>query len=183
MKKILALIMATLLILTLSACGGKTASSDIKDPLELLTTVWGGYADEEKFPVGDALGVSMDAPGALGVENTDVLDATLGFPVASVAKIDNAASMVHMMNLNTFTAGAYHVVDSVDTEGLVTEIKENILKRQWMCGFPEKLVVITIDDLYIVSAFGNGELIDNFVSKVSAAYPQAKTVVNEAIVV
>lgn len=182
MKKILALILVTIFVFSLTACGGK-ATTKITDSLELLTTVWNGYAEEDKFPAGDALGVSMNEPAAIGVENKDVLDATLGFPVDSVEKIDNAASIVHMMNLNTFTGGVYHVVDSAETQGLVTKIKDNIMNRQWMCGFPEKLVIITVDDLYIVSAFGNAELIDDFASYVAAAYPQAKTVVNEPITV
>lgn len=41
-----------------------------------------------------------------------------------------------------------------------------------MCGFPDKLVVITVDD-YVVSAFGNGELIDNFKAKLTAVYKSA----------
>lgn len=184
MKKILALLMSLILVFTLAACGGK-AKTDITDSLELLNTVWNGYSEADKFPAagGDAENTIMDAPGAFGVADTEALDATLGFPAASASKIDGAASLVHMMNLNTFTSGAYHVVNSADTEGLVTEIKDNIMKRQWMCGFPEKLVIVTVDDLYIVSAFGNTELVDNFVSYISTAYPQAKTVVNEPIVV
>lgn len=184
MKKILAVIMATILVLSLAACGGK-ATTDITDSAELLNTVWNAYAAEDKFPAagGDALNTVMDAPGVFGVEDTEALDATLGFPAASAAKIDGAASLTHMMNLNTFTAGAYHIVDSADTDGLVTEIKDNIMKRQWMCGFPDKLVIVTIDDLYIVSAFGGSELVDDFVSYIAAAYPQAKTVVDETITV
>lgn len=33
--------------------------------------------------------------------------------------------------------------------------------RQWMCGFPDKLVVISVDD-YLVSVFGNEELVNTF---------------------
>ena len=183
MKKILALVMSVLLVFTFAACGGKKPTTDIKDSYELLSAVWKGYAEKDVFPVGDALGIAMNEPGALGVENTDVLDSTLGFPAASVSKIDNAASMVHMMNLNTFTSGVYHVVDHTELDGLVAEIKNNIMNRQWMCGFPDKLVIITVDDLYIISAFGKSDLVDNFASYVAAAYPQAKTVVDEAIIV
>ena len=183
MKKILALIMATLLIVTLSACGGKPATSDIKDPLELLTTVWNGYAEEDKFPAagGDEANSVMQGPGVYGIEDAEAIDYMLGFPPSSVEKIDGAASLTHMMNLNTFTAGAYHVKNSADTLGLVTEIKDNILNRQWMCGFPDKLIVVTIDDLYIVSAFGKNEPIDKFLANIIAAYPQAKTVVDATI--
>lgn len=185
MKKILALIMATIFIFTLSACGSKEPVSDIKDSLELLTTVWNSYKEEDKFYVygGDFSEANnvMDAPGVFSIEDAEVLDSTLAFPAASVSKIDGAASLVHMMNGNTFTAGAYHVADYNNTESLVTEIKDNIDNRQWMCGFPEKLVILTVDDLYVVAVFGSADIIDTFVSYVTAAYPQTVTAVNQSI--
>ena len=81
-------------------------------------------------------------------------------------------ALMHMMNANTFTCGAFHVTKSEDVTAVADSLKENILKRQWMCGFPDKLVVITVDD-YVVSAFGNGELIDNFKAKLTAVYKSA----------
>ena len=42
-----------------------------------------------------------------------------------------------------------------------------------MCGFPEKLVILTVGD-YIVSVFGAGELTNTFVAKLSAEYSSAK---------
>ena len=42
-----------------------------------------------------------------------------------------------------------------------------------MCGFPEKLVILSVGD-YIVSVFGAGELIDTFISKLTTEYGSAK---------
>ena len=49
------------------------------------------------------------APGNFSMDDADLLDSSLGFPAAEAGKIDGAASLVHMMNLNTFTCGAFHV--------------------------------------------------------------------------
>ena len=45
---------------------------------------------------------------------------------------------------------------------------------------PEKLVIMNVDGV-VISAFGNGEIIDNFVSKVNASFATAETLVDEPI--
>ena len=65
--------------------------------------------------------------------------------------MDEAASLVHMMNANTFTAAAYHATG--DTAELAQQLRDNIMQRQWMCGFPDKQVVAVVDE-YVVAVFG-----------------------------
>ena len=79
-----------------------------------------------------------------------------------VTKIDNAASIMHMMNANTFTAGAYHFVSADDASASVETIKSNILARRWMCGFPETLIIVDLGGNTLLTAFGNGQVIDAF---------------------
>lgn len=190
MKKIIALIMVATLMLTFAACAGnkdnggndETPEVAIASPVELLNTVWASFADEEKFPVGggDEVNMNMEGPGVYGLENAEGFVAITHFPADSMAKIDAAATLMHMMNANTFTCAAYHVTDA-DMAALATEVKDSVMATQWMCGFPEKLVIVTIGD-YMVSYFGNGELVGNFTTKLQAAYPEAAVVVDEAIV-
>lgn len=155
-----------------------------KDSLELLETVWNSYKDDEKFPVGGGdmseENMKMDAPGKYGLGDTEALDATLGFPAGSVDKIDDAASMMHMMNANTFTCGVFRVKNAGDMDALTAELKDHIMQRQWMCGFPDKLVILTVDN-YIISFFGENEIINTFKGKVTAAYSSAKTVCEESL--
>lgn len=199
MKKIIAIILAALMMLAVTACGAdKTDSADtssadvtenvqadIASPLELLNKVWESYADEEKFPVagGDMTeaNMNMEGPGVYGLEDAEGFTATTHFPAESISKIDSAATLMHMMNANTFTGAAYHVINASDMEALATEVKDSIMNTQWMCGFPEKLVIVTVSD-YMVSYFGNGDIVDTFTLKLTAAYPEATVVVEEAIV-
>ena len=108
------------------------------------------------------------------------LDFELGFPKANASEIDDAASLMHMLNQNNFSCGVYHVKGSGNAEALAGKIKENILARQWLCGFPEKLVILTVGD-YIVSVFGAGELTDTFTAKLSAEYSSTKQLFNVPI--
>lgn len=189
MKKIILFLLSAVMVFSLAACGGKEgggdADADIADALTLLTTVWDSYGEDEKFPAmgGDFSEQNMvdGAPGNYGLEDTSMLDSALGLPAASASMIDQAASLIHMMNANTFTCGAFHVTNADDLSAVADSLKENILARQWMCGFPEKLIVITAGD-YVISAFGNGELIDTFKAKTLAAYESAKLVYEEPIV-
>lgn len=190
MKKYLAMLLAVVM-LSLSACGGNDAGTagggdevQIEDAVTLLNGIWDTYGEDEKFPAmgGDFSEENMvdGAPGVYGTGDASALDASLGLPEASASMIDGAASLIHMMNANTFTCGAFHVSSSDDVSAVADSLRENILQRQWMCGFPDKLVVITVGD-YVISAFGNGEIIDLFKSKTTAAYETAEVVYEEPI--
>ena len=186
MKKILAFVLAAVMVLSLAACtnkgseGGATSpagaqTNQPKSALEILEKVWSKYSADEKFPAtgGSEKQMKEDMPGKFDVSDAEALDFELGFPKANASEIDDAASLMHMLNQNNFSCGVYHVKDSGNVEALAGKIKENILARQWLCGFPEKLVILTVGD-YIVSVFGAGELTDTFIAKLSAEYSSAK---------
>lgn len=188
MKKFLAMFMTVVMMAGFAACGsgdGKGNKENIENPLALLTAVWDTYGEDDMFPVMGGGGSEtaeyvMNAPGKFVTDSPDILDYTLGLPADSAAKVDDAASLIHMMNANTFTCGAFHVTKSGDVKAVADSLKENILKRQWMCGFPDKLVVITVDD-YVISAFGNEEMINTFKTKLMAVYKSANLAYEEAI--
>ena len=186
MKKIIAIALAAVMAFSLAACtrqndkNGTTTSSDAakgqaQSALEILEKVWSKYSTDEKFPATGGSGKYMkeDMPGKFDVSDAEALDFELGFPKANASEIDDAASLMHMLNQNNFSCGVYHVKGSGNAEALAGKIKENILARQWMCGFPEKLVILTVGD-YIVSVFGAKELTDTFTAKLSAEYSSAK---------
>ena len=186
MKKIIAIALAAVMAFSLAACtkqndkNGTTtpsgaAKGQAKSALEILEKVWSKYSADEKFPAtgGSEKQMKEDMPGKFDVSDAEALDFELGFPKANASEIDDAASLMHMLNQNNFSCGVYHVKDSGNVEALAGKIKENILARQWLCGFPEKLVILTVGD-HIVSVFGAGELTGTFVAKLSAEYSSAK---------
>lgn len=198
MKKFLSLLAAGVITFSCAACGSKDDSSksdsetttsaeaevQIADPVVLLTDVWALYAENEKFAVagGDfnEENTNMEGPGRYGIADSEAIDAALGFPAASIDKIDDAASLMHMMNANTFTAGAYRVKEGEDAAAVAAAIKDNLAARQWMCGIPEKMLITTTGN-YVVAAFGAADIMDNFKTKLTTAYPTTEVVVEEAI--
>ena len=183
MKKFTALLLALVMVLSLAACGAKNdATTDIPDSTTLLSNVFAAYAEDEKFPIGGGSGESMvmDAPGAMDMADTETLDFMVGLPVDSAAMVDDAASALHMMNANTFTAGCFRVTDSANVETVVKSLQENIQNRQWMCGFPEELLIMTVGD-YVISAFGAKELLDVFEANTLKAYEMMQVAYREPI--
>ncbi len=153
-------------------------------PLNLLNTVWKSYSEDDKFPAsgGDYSeeNAKDDAPGKFDVSDSAVLESTLAVPEDSADLLKNAASLTHMMNLNTFTAGAFQLKDSKNADKFAKAMKESIENRRWVCGFPDKFVIIKVNG-YVVSAFGAEDLIDTFKSKTLKAYRDAKVYCEENI--
>ena len=177
MKKIFALILALAMVMSLVACGNNKTEAAAANPLDVLTNAWNEMGDDEKFPIGggDSANMVMDAPGAFDVANVEELDFMLGLSADGAEKIDAAASFMHMMNANTFTCGAYSLKSGEDADAFVSALRDNIQARQWMCGFPEKLVIVTVDNV-VISMFGNGQIVDSFSAKLGGT-----VVVDEAI--
>lgn len=212
MKKLFAIALAAVMLASLAACGNTPAdtpdatdapdsnpsvtdsgdttdevvdeeapvSADVK-PIDLLNTVWSGYAEDEKFAA--AGGENMDGPGEMTGDfgSAETIENVLLLPAADFEKVSDTACLMHMMNANTFTCGVYSVVDSADTETITSDIKDKIVNNQWMCGFPEKMFVATYNNC-IISAFGNGEIMDMFKTKLTEAYPETEFVYEEDLI-
>lgn len=216
MKKKIAMMLLTVMTLSLAACGGQndgnesqssqpsssveesaapsgdasqessvetpaTSTNEIASAVDVLNTVWGNYKDE-KFPVGggDSANLNFEGPGAFDVTNTEELNVTLGFPAEQVDKIDDAASMMNAMMANNFTAGVYHVTDAANVQAVADAVKATIMEKQWMCGMPEKMIVVSVDN-YVISAFGLNAAIDPFKTAISESYENVTVLYEEII--
>ena len=186
MKKTLSILLAALLMFSLIACsnsGGESGKESL-EPVDVLKTVWSKFTDDEKFEItgGDSSEANMktNEAGIFDVSKAEELDSTLGYPEKSVDKIDAAASIIHMLNANTFTCGAYRVKNADDVEAVAKLLKENILDRRWMCGFPEEVVIISVDNI-VISLFGATELIESFKTHLQESYSSAKIISEDPI--
>lgn len=156
---------------------------EISDPTTLLKTAWALFGEDEKFPVtgGDfSSGELIEEAAPFSLAEPDSLDYVTGFPAAEIGKIDSAATLMHMMNQNTFTAGAFHVVEGTDMKALSSAVRDNIMNRMWCCGFPDKMIVVNVGE-YLVCAYGKNQPIDSFSAHLVEAYPTAVIVVDEPI--
>lgn len=188
MKKFISAVLALTLALSLAACGGKTAEPTVPaqelpaSALEILENTWAGYAEEEKFPViGGSMAAPVDnAPGAY-----DLADENISFqlliPAEQLESVTEAASMIHMMNANTFTCAAYKLADGVTAADFGAAMKDAVMNNQWMCGFPDRLLVKGFGDSYVVVAFGVNDAMDPFEKNLDAANPGMTTIASENI--
>ena len=151
--------------------------------LEVLENIWALYGDNEKFPLmgGDPANGSMDAPAVWSNDVLVDLSYSLQIPEAEMDNVADAASMIHMMNANTFTGAVVHLNEGVDVSAFATNAKDSIMVAQWMCGFPEKLVIADLGGNYLLIAFGVNDAMGPFEAKLAEAYPSANVLYSEAL--
>lgn len=187
MKKLAAVLAASVVAFSCVACGTEQndakkeeAKVEIADTTELLTKAWEAVPEDSAFYVvgGDAENYVEGKPGTFNLEKAEELglENTMCYPLSAVEYIDSASSLIHGMISNGFTAGAYHLTESANAQKVVDAIKERTLGNQWMCGFPEKLMIATVGD-YVVSVFGYLDNVEAFKDALSSVYGDAVVVV------
>ena len=213
MKKILALILASLMLVACVACGNNTTDETTLDntvtdapeteapaadtpvaesALEILNTVWASYAEEDMFMAAGGFGDDMnwEGAGSIPTDNEEALLTAQAYFVMTeeaVAMVDEIAHLMHGMNQNTFTAGVFHLKADADKDAFIASVTDSVKNNRWMCGSPEKFIVIALGD-YLITAFGHAGVsefsantIPTFVNNVKACYETAEVIVEEAL--
>ena len=190
MKKILSAILALAMVLSLAACGGN-AQPEAEVPaqqmpasaLEELTNIWNDYADDEKFFVigGNIENYVDGAPGEYNMEYAENMTYNLLIPAEQISNVTEVASMIHAMNANNFTSAVYKLADGVSAADFAAAMQTAVQSNQWMCGFPETLLIRNFGDTYVLVAFGVNDAMDPFITHMDAVYPGFETIVKEAI--
>ena len=189
MKNLISLMLVLAMALSvLAGCAGTTEPTEpeVAGPasaLEVLEDTWALFGDDEKFPVmgGDFETAVMDAPGVWKSELLVDLSYSLQLPEAEMAKVADAATMIHMMNANTFTGAVLHLNEGEDAAAFATNATDSIMAAQWMCGFPEKLVIADMGGNYLLVVFGLNDAVNPFEAKLTEAYASANILYSEAI--
>ena len=205
MKKLIALLLALVMVLSMAACtpannnetegNNATEGNDATEgdntkvetsAIEIMNNIWAKYTDPENTPF--VMGGSMNAEGMPAGEGVpgvyDLTDAEtaagltgiLYIPEAELANIDDCATAMHAMMANNFTAGVVHVKG--DATAFANTMSSTLSNNQWICGIPEILYVAVIGGEYVLMGFGAGDIMNGFISNVTAAYPDAQAVLN-----
>lgn len=168
-KTIALLLVGMVTVLSIAGCGKKDNSSSNGDStsslasaVEILNDVWDNFPENDKF---DTIGGGTDnavenKPGSVDITDTDTLTYSLLVPESLQSEISEAASLVHMLNANTYTSVALKLKDA-DKDEFVETLKTDILNARFMCGFPERLVIISVGD-YVAYAYGADDLVTTF---------------------
>lgn len=136
--------------------------------LDLYNKIWGTYTDDEKFPVagGDMEHTSMEGPGLFDIEkNKESLKTYIHITDELLATVNNeAANLIHMMNTNTFSSAILSLKDASTAEAFAEDYKKSVQATRWMCGFPDTVIVVSVEN-YVIVAFGHDDIINTFKAK------------------
>lgn len=191
MKKIIALILASVLVFAIAGCGNTNtpagdgsasgSAATYASAEEVMTTVWNAFPEDQKFPCwgGNAESMVDGAPAAFDVSNTDELTGSLIVPADIAKDIKDASNLMHGMNLNTFTAAAFQVKDFNDFENAYVD---NLKSNQWMCGVPEFYYIVEVGTDYVIVVFGADDLASTFAKTAEEVLEGAKIVQNGPVV-
>ncbi len=215
MKKLIALLLALVLVVGLVACAAKNDAPVVEDeivdapvendapvedapvedvPVEdapvadnyavtVLETIWSVYADDQKFAIfgGNPETAVMDAPGAYDVAaGADYLASYLQMTADQLTGVDQAATMLHMMNANSFTSVVLQLNEEQTVEAFAQTVRDSIQNGQWICGFPEQLIIADVNG-YVLVAYGVSDLMNTFEANLAAAFDGAEILYQEAI--
>lgn len=188
-KKIIMSIFAVALVVAIGViavgCGNGAAKMEFTDTADVINKVVDTYTEENKFfAVGGDINTPVDGKaGLMNLADTEVVNSMLHTNDELLADVDEVASFVHAMNANTFTSGAFKLKSAGDAESFAASLKESVLATQWMCGFPEKIVIVNVNGGdYVVYAIGNGEAVDYFKTQLTTVMGESAVVVTEEAV-
>lgn len=169
MKKILAIVLALVVVVAAFAACGSKETATYADATEVLTTIFASYAEENKFPVagGDADNMSFESPAKYDYTLTEELNVSFKLPASQAANIEDAATAMHAMNANSFTSAAYKLVAGADAAAFAADFQTELSTARWMCGFPEKFIVLKAGD-FVVTAYGVTDIMDYFKTTATA---------------
>ena len=196
MKKLISMLLALVMILSLAACGGKNEPAEetvtIDSALSALENIWAKFPEDEQFYVygGDMETHSQKmeqdetyqipmGPGAYDMAYGESLSYILLIPADQMAGVDQAATMIHGMLANNFTSGVVHLAEGTDVAAFTAAVHEAIKNNPWMCGFPEKELIADLGSNYVLISFGVNDAMTPFQTHFAEAYPTAKIVYND----
>lgn len=153
---------------------------------ELLAGIWTARGEEDRFPImgGDYDNVVENAPGAFDLAHPDAaanIDSLLSFPSDEITRIDSAASIIHSMNANIFTCGAFHVSNAEDVVPVSERIKNHIMTKQFICGSPERLIILRLPGDYLMVLYGTSDAVVGFAEQTKTLVKDASTLVDQTL--
>ena len=202
-KRTFLILISGALIFLIGACGTQTGNNsevteetqqtqetesefyiEIADATEILTKTWDTYTEEERFPImgGHFESAVMDAPAKYDLTQTTDLTQMYCVPESQLEWIDDVATMIDFYNAGRFTATGIHFTKAEEVQTAVAEIKTQVIENQWHGETPEKLLILEIDEQYVITVYGREPLVDEFKQKIERIYQSMISIlIEEAI--
>ena len=134
-KKLKTLIIALILVLTITACGAKNIEGNLED---IMTKVYSDIKEEER---------------PMGLANTEVTSENIEYYLGtSDIEYESALASESMIGSIAHSTVLIRTKENADIEAIKTKIKENVDPRKWICVGVEKedVIIKNKGDLIIV---------------------------------
>ena len=161
MKKILCLVLAFAMALSLAACGGNT---EPEAPAFELTGTLEEIVDKIYANETATDEIASLATNEVLLDDVDNLTYNLG--VASADAIERAVVSEPMMSSIAYSLALVKAKEGADIEALKNEILEGVNYRKWFCVAAEKIAVANCGDI-IMMVMSSEENVDGIVSAFS----------------
>lgn len=154
---------------------------EIVDAEEILQNTWNEYQSGELFKImgGHFSSAIIDKPAKYDLTQTTDLVLMYCVPESQLSIIDDAATMVDLFNTARFTVGAYHLTDVEGVQSMIDDTKKQIVENQWHGEKPEKIILLKVDEEYVLSIYGRESYVDKFKQKLESIYKKVIEVVVE----
>lgn len=148
MKKIIAVLLAALMLLSLAACGEKAPTLNTEYTAEELMTK---VTEQVRLPFA-----TMVTPVQVSSEDSVYF---LGLTESKGLVAEDAAVCEPMMMSQAFSTAIVKLNDVSDAETVKNEILEGVDMRKWICVEAEKLIVVE-NGQYVLMTMGPVDMVD-----------------------
>lgn len=210
MKKLIAMLLAMVMMMSLVACGENTDGtttvptnpsnptnpSEPTEPTEptnpaiqlpasaqeMMQTIYDGWDFEYKaYMYGGGPTTPVDgAPGALNLTSTDDTDFLKYVLNVPEANVGDVVSASDLYGMNMNSFTA--VALQVNDAAAFAAVMEQVLTTsQFTCGVPEQLLMYTLGNGYVLYAIGTADNMTLFSGAVTAAYPEVVEILNAPV--
>lgn len=161
MKKILCLVLAFAMALSLAACGGNT---EPEVPAFELTGTLEEIADS--IYANETATDEMAIAPAMEIDLTDMDGVTYNLGVASADSIERAVISEPMIGSIAYSLAIVKAKEGADIEALKNEILNGVNYRKWICVAAEKIAVTNCGNV-IVMIMSSEEIVDGILNAFS----------------
>lgn len=173
MKKLIStLLTGVLLAGLLTGCGSNSApttateetktSASYENAQALLEAIYSGM--DQEFPAaGGDEAHDTEGPGSFDISaygESFQYQILVDEELTAMVK-PQAATLLHMMNTNTFCSSVMQLEDAKNAESFAQHYKTIVQSNHWMCGFPDTMLVMNLGD-YVITAYGADDLVQSF---------------------
>lgn len=195
MKKTILLVLVLAALVSLAACSGKEQKppkpdgngngSKYTDANDLYAKLWNTFSEEERFYAigGDEENRTENGPGKYDISKykDDYVYRTLVSPQLLPLIENEASTLQFMMNTNSFSSTCIKLKKNSDADTFAEGFKKTVLENEWMCGFPDRVTVVQIDE-YLIAAYGIDDFMDAFKKNVQSFSSETTILVDEPVI-